>query len=97
MNTPMFPEVIDNTMRSDFFDCPQKFKKSFVDQLGSAQPSTDLHAGGAFAAGIEAARIAFYRDGLPQMEATIKAIDAAVVYWGDFKPPTSRCTRTSTE
>ena len=38
MNTPMFPEVIDNTMRSDFFDCPQKFKKSFVDQLGSAQP-----------------------------------------------------------
>ena len=49
--------------------------------------SIDLHAGGAFAAGIEAARIAFYRDGLPQMEATIKAIDAAVVYWGDFKPP----------
>jgi PD-(D/E)XK nuclease superfamily len=86
-NTPRFPEVIDNTMRSDFFDCPQKFKRSFIDQLGGVQPSADLHAGGAYAAGLEAGRTAFYRDGIAQMDATLAAIDAAVVYWGDFQPP----------
>lgn len=55
-----FPSVIDNTMRSEFVHCKQAFFRRFIENLDSPQKSIHLHAGGAFATGIEVFRKAFY-------------------------------------
>jgi hypothetical protein len=49
-----FPEVIDNSIRSQFVACEGKFYRGFVENLSPVGTSVHLHAGGAFAHGIEA-------------------------------------------
>jgi len=82
-----FPAVIDNTMRSDYFDCKRKFFWSFIRQLGPLEPSADLHAGGAFAAGQEAIRNAFYRDGLSVSDSFKEGMTRTMEYWGEYEVP----------
>jgi len=54
-----FPDVLDSTMLADFVACPQKFFWRYCLDLVPAVPKIDLHAGRAFAAGLEAARNAY--------------------------------------
>lgn len=61
---PPFPEVIDNSMRSTFATCPRKMMLSYIEHWKPKSTSIHLHAGGAFAHGIEVARKAFYVHGL---------------------------------
>ena len=49
-----FPEAIDNTIRSSFVACPQKFFYSHINKLSPQGTNVHLHAGAAFASGIEA-------------------------------------------
>lgn len=60
-----FPEVIDNTMRSDFVSCPRRFFYSHIKNLKIPSKSLDLHFGGCFAKGIEVTRKAFYGNDAP--------------------------------
>lgn len=85
--TPVFPNIIDSTMLTCFRSCPEKFYNEFCLNLAPAAISPDLHAGGAFAAGIEAVRRAFYADGLALEAALAKGIEAFTRYWGDYTPP----------
>lgn len=55
-----FPEVFDSSILNDFKECPTKFYNSSVELWKGKGRSVHLHAGGAFAHGIEAARRAFY-------------------------------------
>ncbi len=62
--TPIFPEAIDSTMLLAYKDCPWKFWLSYCLRRKPRGESIHLVAGGAFAAGIEAARKRWYDDGL---------------------------------
>lgn len=51
-----FPRVIDNTMRTLFVACPTKFNYRICHGLVSGERSIHLHAGAAFAKGLEVFR-----------------------------------------
>jgi hypothetical protein len=88
MQTPLpFPEFIDNTSRSMFVTCPQKWVYGNLRNLASKEPSIHLHAGGAFAFALESARRAFFDDKL-SVDASIKlGAEALMKFWGDFQAP----------
>lgn len=87
MNRLPFPLVWDNTQRSTFAACPQKFWWEYGQHYKPQSISTDLHAGKAFAEGLEVARMAFYRDKMPEAEAFALGLAALGKAYGDFEPP----------
>ena len=84
---PMFPPTIDSTMLSAFRSCPQKFFRQYVEHWKAKGQSVHLVAGGAFAAGIEAARIAFYVNGKPADFSEGQGLKALILHYGNFQPP----------
>lgn len=79
-STPTFPEIIDSTMLSAYGACPRKFWYEFVCNL-SPGTSIHLHAGAAFARGLEAARTAFYVTKLSHPAALLAGLNAFMAYW----------------
>jgi hypothetical protein len=79
-----FPEYVDNTMRSTLINCEKKYEYSFLSNLAPVTRSLHLHAGGAFAAGLEAARLAFYVKGRPAEESIGSGIAALIAAWKDY-------------
>jgi hypothetical protein len=87
MTEILFPEVIDNTMRKELIKCHKAAHYRF--EMGLEAPDAakvDLVAGGAFAAGLEAARKAYYVDGLSAKKAVEKGVAAVSVKYGSFVP-----------
>lgn len=82
-----FPELIDNTSRSMFVSCPQKWVYGNLRNLASKEPSIHLHAGGAFAFGLETSRKAFFNEGKSETEAIKLGCEAIIQFWGDFTAP----------
>ena len=82
-----FPLVFDNTMRSCFVECPQKFWWEYGQHYKPKTISTDLHAGKAWASGLEVARMAFYYDKKEVAEAMALGLQAMIAAYGDFEPP----------
>lgn len=87
MTRPEFPLIWDNSMRSALVSCPWKFEKEYMEHYRSLTPSIHLHAGKAFAAGLEAARFAYYRDGKEQDESAALGVRALMESYGDFEAP----------
>ena len=87
---PDFPHQIDNTMRGDFISCPQKMFRSFVQNWAPMEPSIHLHAGGAFAAGLEAARRSFYEQGNDVSVALRDGLQALMTFYGPVEAPITR-------
>ena len=85
-----FPELVDNTMRGDFILCPRKFYWGFVRKLAPMAPSIHLHAGGAFAAGLEACKRAFYEKGLDEAHSLKAGLEALITYYGPLQLPPAR-------
>lgn len=81
-----FPSFIDNSALSSFKKCPTDWYYSCVQQIAKSGGNIHLHFGGAFAAGLEAGRNAFYRDGLSEAESLKAACGSALKFWGDFEP-----------
>lgn len=84
---PMFPHTIDSTILSTFRSCPQKFFRQYVQHWKTKSTSVHLVAGGAFASGIEAARDAFYVQGLSAEDSEALGIIALLKHYGDFDCP----------
>lgn len=82
--TPIFPELIDSTMRNDHASCEKKFEYARIYGLQSKGGSVHLIAGGAFALGCEVIRRKFYTDGLDEMDAIVEGVLAAWTLYGDF-------------
>ena len=81
---PTFPEAIDNTMRKVLVKCEMAAHYRFemgLQAIGSSQ--VDLVSGKAFAKVMEAARLAFYRDGLGQEACVQKGIAAVYTDYPD--------------
>ena len=87
---PHFPSLIDNTMRSDFIQCERKWMYSFGYQLAPSAPSVHLHAGGAFARGLEVARKCFYQDGKTEAESLTRGLEALMQFYGPVQFPPTR-------
>lgn len=82
-----FPPVVDNTARSQFVTCPTKWAYANCYNIAPRASSIHLHAGGAFASGLEHARKAFYDQGLSP-EAAIKiGTEQLLKFYGDFECP----------
>lgn len=84
---PPFPRVLDSTIIASFRSCPRKMQLAYLDHYKPKTPSVHLHAGGAYAAGLEAAREAFYLDGKPSSEAIEIGLGALMKFYGDFECP----------
>lgn len=82
-----FPNFIDNTAREQFFTCPTKWKYSTLHRIGPDPASVHLHAGGAYAAGLEVLRKTFYDENFSQEDALASGIEACIKYYGDFEVP----------
>jgi hypothetical protein len=84
---PPFPKAIDSSLLAHFRACP---RSSFLESFQHYKPKTrsvHLHAGGAYARGLEVARLAFFGEGLPEREAIEKGLHALIVAYGDFECP----------
>ena len=84
---PMFPNTVDSTILAAFRSCPQKMFRQYVEHWKPQGQSVHLVAGGAFAAGIEAARDVFYVQGRPAAEAEGAGLSALLKHYGDFQCP----------
>ena len=85
---PMFPHTVDSTILSTFRACPRKFLWQYIEHWKSRHPSVHLIAGGAFASGIEAARNAFYVQGLSAEDSEAIGLQALLTHYGDFTDET---------
>jgi hypothetical protein len=55
-----FPEIIDSSIMGQYKACAEAFRKAYLQHWKPRTQSVHLHAGGAFAKGLEVTRRAFY-------------------------------------
>jgi len=84
-----FPLAIDSTMRGAFSACPQKFFWEFMRHLQPSLVSVHLHAGAAYAKGLEVARKAYYGDGVSAQTAKGLGGKALIEEYGEYEPPSN--------
>lgn len=82
-----FPFIIDSSIMAAFKSCPYKAYLLYIQHWKAKNESVHLVAGGAFAAGLEAARRAFYQDGVAEGDAQAVGMQALIEHYGDFEPP----------
>ena len=87
MTRPPFPSVIDASLISAFRSCPYKCKLEYLDHWKPKSPNVHLHAGGAYAAAMEAARNAFYLDRCDSETAKARGLKTLIERYGDFECP----------
>lgn len=87
MTRPPFPAVWDASMLSTFRSCPQKFALQYLRHWKPRVESHHLHAGGAFAKGLEVTREAFYGRGASPQASLEEGLHALLKAYGNFEPP----------
>ena len=87
MNRPPFPAVLDSTTMAAFKSCPQKAYLEFIEHWKLKDQSVHLHAGAAYATGIEKARVAYYIDGKSPSESLEIGLFALLKAYGNFECP----------
>ena len=84
---PMFPHTVDSTIIGTMRSCLQKGFLQYVQHWKPKAQSVHLVAGGAFAAGIEAARRAFFLQGASPADAEGAGLAELIRHYGDFECP----------
>lgn len=87
MIRPEFPHVIDSSMITTMRSCHQKMFRQYIEHWKIDRESVHLHAGGAFAKGLEVARESFYVNGESEDLAKGKGLHALLTFYGDYQPP----------
>lgn len=82
-----FPEVLDSTNIAAFRACPRKWELEYHEHWKPRTPSVHLHAGGAYARGLEIARRSYYVDGKSSDESIADGLHALLKFYGDFPCP----------
>lgn len=82
-----FPEVVDNTILNTFRSCPQKAFRMYLEHWKSPAPNIHLHAGAAFARGLEVTRKAFWDHDTDVATATNLGLKALIEAYGTFECP----------
>lgn len=84
---PPFPRVLDSTIISTYRACPQKCFREYFQHFKPKTVSVHLHAGGAYAHGLEAARRAFYVSGQDEATSIAVGLKALIEFYGAFECP----------
>lgn len=87
MNRPPFPSVIDSSFMTAVRSCRQKAALEYLHHFKPKGLSVHLHAGGAFARGLEVARRAYYEEGKSEDTAIAEGVAALLLFYGDFECP----------
>lgn len=87
LERPSFPRVWDNTMLSTYRKCPRRFMYEFLWNKAGAENNVHLHAGGAFAKGLEVVRKEYFIGKKPFNEALALGGVALIRAYGGFQPP----------
>ena len=87
MERPDFPAAVDSTIRGTFVSCPRKAELSYFHHWKPHSDNVHLHAGGAFASGLEKARRSFFEVGDSAPEAISKGAKEVMRFYGDFECP----------
>lgn len=87
MSRHPFPAVIDSTLMAAFKSCPQKAYLEYIQHWKLRDQSVHLHAGAAYASGIEAARRAYYIDGRDAQTSVAMGLAECLKAYGDFQCP----------
>lgn len=87
LTRPPFPSVIDSSMIATFRSCPRKFELEYLYHFKPRTESVHLHAGKAFARGLEVARQAFYEEGADPETAIAQGVGALLLAYGNFECP----------
>ena len=61
-----FPQLIDASLLASFKSCPELCRKVYFEHFKSREPSVHLHAGAAFASGMETTFTAHQRARTPR-------------------------------
>lgn len=85
-----FPELIDNTMWSSWKKCKQHFLRAHIQHWAPREPSIHLHAGGAFAYGLECGWRARSEQHLDEDECRRVALEAIMRFYGPIQAPKTR-------
>jgi hypothetical protein len=84
---PHFPRVLDSSMIRSFRSCPQKFYLEYIHHWRPKTESVHLVAGGAYASGLEAARKAYYQEGLSEEDSIAKGLAQLIKSYGSYECP----------
>ncbi|MGH7745827.1 MAG: hypothetical protein ACREQ5_13755, partial [Candidatus Dormibacteria bacterium] len=82
-----FPAVIDSSMLSDFKSCAARFNYAYIQEYKPKGISVHLHAGAAFAKGMEAARRAFYEEGKSSDDSIAIGLGKLLEFYGNYECP----------
>lgn len=82
-----FPSVVDSTILAAFRSCPQKAWLEFFLHYKMLNQSVHLHAGAAYAKGMEIARKAFYIEGRSPEDSVAAGVGALLEAYGSFDCP----------
>lgn len=82
-----FPRVFDSSMLATLKSCPQLFYKIYIAEWKAKELSVHLHAGKAFAKGLEVAREAFFVNGKSAEDSVGEGLRALLTSYGDFECP----------
>jgi len=86
---PEFPHIIDSTIVGAFRSCPQKAYRTYLQHWKLRGENVHLHAGAAYAKGIEVAREAYFVHGVDHDDAVAKGVGALLHAYGDYDCPPS--------
>jgi hypothetical protein len=87
MNAIEFPSVIDTSLLKAKRACAKKVELEYLLHWKPKSPSVHLHAGKAFAKGLEEARKAFYIEGHTPTLSVAEGVTALLKEYGDFECP----------
>lgn len=81
-----FPEVVDSTFIAAAKACETKAFRMYMEHWKPTGESIHLHAGAAFARGLEVARRAFWESGDSAEDAMAHGLRALIESYGDYQP-----------
>ena len=84
---PPFPTVVDSTLLAGFRSCPRKVFMEHVQHWKPREPSVHLHAGAAYAKGLEVARTEYYVNGKSKSDSEALGLQSCMEAYGDFECP----------
>lgn len=82
-----FPEIFDSSMMASYKSCQQLFNLTYLSEWKPKEQSVHLHAGAAFARGLEVARTAFFVNQASSEDAVAEGLGALLTAYGGFECP----------
>lgn len=87
LSRPLFPAVIDSSLLAAFRSCPQKAFLEYIQHWKFKGRNVHLHAGAAYAHGLEIARSSYFVEGHSAGDSVAAGVGALLEAYGDYQCP----------